>query len=621
MNTSKFQLKKGLFFTLCALGASALMSSCSNEDIQAAAGGSQDEDRVPVELQASVIGAQIAGTRATDVNNDAFQTPFQDFDIFINNGLAGASTWTTLLYDMQTAGTLIAPASPHYFPSGISEVSVYGWYPSTNAAKTFTVQEDQNSDENYVKSDLMYATPVNCTRTLTNGSWVVTPAPLEFKHVMSKLKVSVTPATGITVESVKLLNAHKGYSINIDNPSYPSFTVDNQTADITLKSSGFAVGTAFDCYGVIPAQTIAASTDFIEVKAKNAAGTAVSVKFKFQNQSTLEQGKIYTLNLKLGQIRSDATATIFNWNSTTGNAEVTVGPLEDPAAMKSGDVMQYNPLYYVAQYNVKTINGVVDPATKTVEEPDGTVASETKFYTTHYGNENVFKFADVANLAKNGTAAVNDASGYHIPDVYEQNGVIPNKSGSELQYNSDFNIFTFGNGPLSKTEGKMKIAGTDVAAGTTSWWLKNGNNDYYAVRFVNQQNYASAWHYKFISGSGLLIESYILATVPTDEASAKKILNALPYTNVWEGGKNEAPAATAPTTNAVVQRFLPACGYENTVGSTGKATTNVGTNGNYWSATEGSNADNGMNWGFGNGALYEYSNSKLYGFSVRLFRD
>lgn len=617
MNTSKFQLKKGLFFTLCALGASALMSSCSNEDIQAAAGGSQDEDRVPVELQASVIGAQIAGTRATDVNNNAFQTPFQDFDIFINNGTAGASEWTTLLYDMQTAGTLIAPASPHYFPSGVNEVSVYGWYPSTNAAKTFSVQVDQNSDDNYVKSDLMYAMPKNCTRELKNGSWVVNPAELKFQHVMSKLKVSVTPTTGITVESVKLLQAHKAYSINVDNPSSPSFTVDSQTSDITLKSSGFTAGTAFDCYGVIPAQTIAASTDFIEVKAKNAVGTAVSVKFRFQNQSTLVEGKIYTLNLTLGQIRSDATATISNWNSNTGIATVTVGEMEDSAAISTTASITDNPLYYVAQYNLKTIKDVNDPATAAAATATAFNTSGSADYLSAMGN--VFKFSEAQGTVKGGSAAMEN---YHLPNEAEQLAIIPNTTVGAYQ----LNIFSK-TGLFTVSEVASGIGYTDASTCTTtlaahtSYWLKNADNDYYAVRFVGDNSHASAWHYKFVAGSGLTIQSYILKTVPTDEPSAKKILNALPYTNVWEGAKNEAPAATAPTTNAVVQRFLPACGYEGTSGQTGKATTNVGTNGNYWSATEGSNTSNGMNWNFNNGNLNENSNSKLNGFSVRLFHD
>ena len=627
MNTGNFLTRKGFFLSFLALGASALMSSCSNEDIQAAAGGAPGEDRVPIELQASIVGAEQFGTRtSSDINNSSFEGTPKNASVFVNEG-ANTSYDSGNAYTVAANGTMTTTGTPSYFPSNVNSVSVYGWYPATEAHTTsFAVQTDQNTNDNYVMSDLMYATPVSCTRSLKNGSWAVKAAQLNFQHVFSKLQVKVNPADGVVIKAVKLKGVATTVTIGKDDPSNPTFNTTSASDDVTLKSDATDTGTgsnSFSYYGVIPAQTISADANyhFLEVVARNAKGTDITVNFKFQTASALAQGKRYLLELSLANILTDATCTISNWNSNTGSATVEVGEFEDPAAMKSGDVMKYNPLYYVAQYNVRTINGVVDPATKTEEMPAGTNASETKFYTTHYGNENVFKFADLENLAKNGSATVNDAQGYHIPDVYEQNGVIPNESGYELQYNSDFNIFTFGNGPLSKTEGKMTIAGADVAAGTTSWWLKNGANDYYAVRFVNQQNYASAWHYKFISGSGLLIESYILATVPKDETSAKKILNALPYTNVWEGAKNEAPAATAPTTNAVVQRFLSACGYEGTSGQAGKATSDVGTRGLYWSATEGSNTSNGMYWNFNHGYLVEFSHDKRYGFSVRLFHD
>lgn len=61
-----------------------------------------------------------------------------------------------------------------------------------------------------------------------------------------------------------------------------------------------------------------------------------------------------------------------------------------------------------------------------------------------------------------------------------------------------------------------------------------------------------------------------------------------------------------------------ACGYKN--GSSGTADSNVGTNGNYWSATENSST-NAWGWNFRSGYLGEYSLNKTHGFSVRLFRD
>jgi len=47
---------------------------------------------------------------------------------------------------------------------------------------------------------------------------------------------------------------------------------------------------------------------------------------------------------------------------------------------------------------------------------------------------------------------------------------------------------------------------------------------------------------------------------------------------------------------------------------------NVGSNGNYWSATA-SSASNALNWNFNSGNMNENSNDQQNGWSVRLFRE
>ena len=61
-----------------------------------------------------------------------------------------------------------------------------------------------------------------------------------------------------------------------------------------------------------------------------------------------------------------------------------------------------------------------------------------------------------------------------------------------------------------------------------------------------------------------------------------------------------------------------ACGNTETSVGSGVATTNVGTNGNYWSNTA-NGESNAFNWNFNSGNLNENQNAQGYGFSVRLF--
>ncbi|MBQ7571583.1 MAG: RNA-directed DNA polymerase [Bacteroidaceae bacterium] len=64
--------------------------------------------------------------------------------------------------------------------------------------------------------------------------------------------------------------------------------------------------------------------------------------------------------------------------------------------------------------------------------------------------------------------------------------------------------------------------------------------------------------------------------------------------------------------------LLNACGY--LTGFSGTAVSNVGSNGNYWSATP-SSGSNAFNWNFNSGNMNENSNAQTNGLSVRLFRE
>ena len=71
---------------------------------------------------------------------------------------------------------------------------------------------------------------------------------------------------------------------------------------------------------------------------------------------------------------------------------------------------------------------------------------------------------------------------------------------------------------------------------------------------------------------------------------------------------------------------MSASGYKNNLGTnastatTGTAESNVGTNGNYWTTTEGTSDDNGVNVNFNSSNMnVNYNNNRKNGRSVRLF--
>lgn len=600
--------KKGLFFSLCALGASAF-TSCSNEDLQTSAPANND-DQVSVELKATIVDSPLTAlTRAQDgLNSGTFSSPEQNASVFIDNG-----SGQFVHYEYTASGSsLTAPASPKAtFPAEVTSVNVFAWYPSTSSGATsFSIQTDQNSDANYNKSDLMIAQKAACTRTLENNQWSVTPADLQFKHVMSKIVLTVTPAYGVKIKAARLLSIKPTVSITgYSNGTIPTTlgigAASGTAGNVVLKSSGTDTGNeagdaSYTYCGVFPPQDIAAGAAFLEIDAEYLGNTS-TISFALESATTFASEKAYAVNVLVGTILSDVNATISGW-PTNGNdpVEITVGNVTDPAKMRDENAI-YNPLAWVAQYNV---------------------ASNGTMYTYHAVPGNVFTYNDAKALT---------VSGYHLPTFAEQVAIIPSDNAA----GTGTNIFAQENNsaasPYVMTEVASNVHGTAIAAGMKSYFMKADALNYYAVRFVNStpSNYASAWHYKMVPGSGLTIESYLLDTKPKSDNEAKAILAALPTTKEWSKAANLTPgegySTISGTTGSLVRRFLPASGYKNNSGS-GVSDQGVGHYVYCWSATAvPGDATMAFLWlinsAGASGFMFDYSYAKTGGFSVRLFHD
>ena len=179
----------------------------------------------------------------------------------------------------ESAGTFpLTNATTFYKPGAATQVSAYALYPTTAAPASygdevsFPVSDAQNTDANYISSDLCFADAVVLT-----GSSTLT-GTLAFHHLMAKVTVTVTNNQSPTpITKVELLNVKPTLTFNPSTYAYSSTSLTGLTAggtatDITLYSgSGIAMGDteSFSC--VIPPQTIAAG-DFIRVT--RASGTA-----------------------------------------------------------------------------------------------------------------------------------------------------------------------------------------------------------------------------------------------------------------------------------------------------------------------------------------------------------
>ena len=240
-----------------------------------------------------------------------------------NNG-----TYSPFDYTITNATTITAPATPPSFPSGVSTVNVYGWYPNVNLTN-FSVNANQQSEANYCLSDLMVANSATCTRT---GSSVTQAANLSFTHVMSKVKVSLTLASGVTVTAVKLKSILPQVTVS-EVKSTNAVTGFNLSAasgsatDITLFSGSLTSASAAAdkvLCGVFPPQS--KNGAFLEITASYNSGAAQTITYSFGSAKAFARANEYTMNITLnGTNVTTGTVDISDWSAESGEVTINAG--------------------------------------------------------------------------------------------------------------------------------------------------------------------------------------------------------------------------------------------------------------------------------------------------------
>jgi len=305
---------KASFLPVCVMAA-AMLTACSADE-----GGAEDQE-VAVQVRGTIDISSVGEgtTRADDgLNASSLSQSGQKAVVKIDNG---SGTYGT--YEYTATGTTISSPSPALpnFPGGVDEVHVYGYYPKNASGDlTYTVAADQSSTAGYCASDVLGATNSDCTRTLSAGTWSVTPASLTFKHLMSKLKLTVTPGTGVTINSVTVKANKKVTFTETKDASYKvtgfSAGSASENGTITLLSGGSATASAAYCC-VFPPQMVASTvTDFIVVTA-TVDGQQGTINYKLSANKTFASDTEYaaTLTVNANAVQVSETVTIGDWTT------------------------------------------------------------------------------------------------------------------------------------------------------------------------------------------------------------------------------------------------------------------------------------------------------------------
>ena len=332
MEKKEKMIKRSVLGSMAALAVMAVVG-CA-EEITALAGG--DDTKVEVTASFSDTGRESLTRAADGLDNSTagFSLTTSESSsskvrvmVDANNG-----TYSPFDYTITNATTITALATPPSFPSGVSTVNVYGWYPNVSLTN-FSVNANQQSEANYCLSDLMVANSATCTRS---GSSVTQAANLSFTHVMSKVKVSLTLASGVTVKAVKLKSILPQVTVTEQKTSnaVTSFNLSEASGsatDITLFSGSLTSASAAAdkvLCGVFPPQS--KNGAFLEITASYNSGAAQTITYSFGSAKAFARANEYTMNITLnGTNVTTGTVDISDWSTAAGTVEISVGNAGD----------------------------------------------------------------------------------------------------------------------------------------------------------------------------------------------------------------------------------------------------------------------------------------------------
>ena len=262
------------------------------------------------------------GTRTTStaLQSTQFAQGEQIYVYFPTHVTVGTTTSaSSTTYTTTDANGATAPATQPYMNSNIQEADIHAYYPSSHRQSTesFSVLADQTSDDNYKASDLMYA-----TTSVTKAAAATVTGSLTFSHRMAKIIVTATADTGKGVSAVTKVRIIGGYrTATIATPLSCTMKTDDGFSNQLSTSSAItlydnATGEAsVSCAGLIPPQTIAAGTAFLEVTVKTAGDLTGTATYSLPAAKTFASGNAYTCTLSINLSSIGTTTDITNWGN------------------------------------------------------------------------------------------------------------------------------------------------------------------------------------------------------------------------------------------------------------------------------------------------------------------
>lgn len=302
--------------------AATVLAACGNED--------ESDDWAGEIRLSSGLAVQKAESRSIAAELQAEQIASGvNVGFFINEAVNEnpATTYTqNLSYTATGSGNF--DGTTVYYPQSGNGVNIYAYAPyaaglALDGNYSFTVKENQSTDADYLASDLLWGQPMKLKENSTDEYVTANPVArtkenvsVTFKHLLSKVQVTLKPGNGLTADDFKgatlsilqvlpttslilnsgVISRASGEETNITAATYPT------DATPTLTASAI----------VVP-QTITRGTQFMKVHLN--AGGDLYYTIPTDQDLTLESGKIYKYEITVNLTGLTVTSSIIEWET------------------------------------------------------------------------------------------------------------------------------------------------------------------------------------------------------------------------------------------------------------------------------------------------------------------
>ena len=306
---------------LIAVCVGTMLAACSSKEDY-----TTETERVPIRINASIKGIKTRSEGQEQLQNTSFVDE-AEINVYVvdegDNSAPGIPESGYAVYK-KNGSSWTSDATVYTFGSDMG-MDVFAIYPSkdkdgnyiTKNSTTFEVEQEQKLDENYRKSDLMYATYSTSQPNID----------LEFEHCLSKITVILSPSSEFTQEKLEskvgsiVLGAKRGATINANWGIQVTGTTSIPSGNlVTFNGSNDALcSTGVSC--IIPPQEIAGNKTFIQIQYDDDSWftfKSPSAGFNFKGGNEY----IFTLTLEqTGVTLSDPTIQGWTTNNHPGVAK------------------------------------------------------------------------------------------------------------------------------------------------------------------------------------------------------------------------------------------------------------------------------------------------------------